>query len=100
MRAHVRAVPRRCVHQDSRHGQAHPPPGVGLAQRSLPEESTESLMPTITAQLKTAAIRIPIGGRTWLNADIAVPTDAKGLVLFAHGSGSGRHSPRNRYVAS
>jgi dienelactone hydrolase len=57
-------------------------------------------MPTITAQLKTAAVRIPIGGRTWLNADIAVPTDAKGLVLFAHGSGSGRHSPRNRYVAS
>lgn len=57
-------------------------------------------MPTMTAQLKTAAIRIPIGGRTWLDADIATPPDAKGLVLFAHGSGSGRHSPRNRYVAS
>lgn len=57
-------------------------------------------MSTMTAQLKTTAIRIPIGGRTCLNADIATPPDAKGLVLFAHGSGSGRHSPRNRYVAS
>jgi dienelactone hydrolase len=28
-----------------------------------------------------------------------VPDDAKGIVLFAHGSGSSRHSPRNRYVA-
>ena len=57
-------------------------------------------MSTITTHPKTTAIRIPIDGRTWLNADIAVPPDAKGLVLFAHGSGSGRHSPRNRYVAS
>jgi putative phosphoribosyl transferase len=29
-----------------------------------------------------------------------VPQNAVGVVLFAHGSGSGRHSPRNRYVAS
>ena len=57
-------------------------------------------MSTMTAQLKTTAIRIPIGGGTWLNADITTPPGAKGLVLFAHGSGSGRHSPRNRYVAS
>jgi dienelactone hydrolase len=35
-----------------------------------------------------------------LDADIEVPEGARGLVLFAHGSGSGRHSPRNRYVAS
>jgi putative phosphoribosyl transferase len=28
-----------------------------------------------------------------------VPPDARGLVVFAHGSGSSRHSPRNRYVA-
>jgi pimeloyl-ACP methyl ester carboxylesterase len=57
-------------------------------------------MSTLTAALKTTAIRIPIGGRIWLNADITTPGDAKGLVLFAHGSGSGRLSPRNRYVAS
>lgn len=31
---------------------------------------------------------------------LAVPEDATGIVIFAHGSGSGRHSPRNGYVAS
>ncbi|MCU1655439.1 MAG: dienelactone hydrolase [Pseudonocardiales bacterium] len=34
-----------------------------------------------------------------LEADIVVPENARGLVLFAHGSGSSRHSPRNRLVA-
>jgi pimeloyl-ACP methyl ester carboxylesterase len=35
-----------------------------------------------------------------LEADLVVPENARGVVLFAHGSGSGRHSPRNRFVAS
>ncbi|MBJ7521056.1 MAG: dienelactone hydrolase family protein [Solirubrobacteraceae bacterium] len=34
-----------------------------------------------------------------LEGDLAVPEGARGLVVFAHGSGSGRHSPRNRAVA-
>jgi dienelactone hydrolase len=34
-----------------------------------------------------------------LDADVAVPDSARGVVLFAHGSGSSRHSPRNRSVA-
>jgi dienelactone hydrolase len=35
-----------------------------------------------------------------LEADLGVPPETRrGAVLFAHGSGSGRHSPRNRYVA-
>lgn len=34
-----------------------------------------------------------------LEGDLFIPTDARGIVLFAHGSGSSRHSPRNRYVA-
>src|SRR6266700_7372162 len=34
-----------------------------------------------------------------LAADVVVPEPAGGVVLFAHGSGSSRHSPRNRYVA-
>jgi putative phosphoribosyl transferase len=34
-----------------------------------------------------------------LAADISVPERAQGLVLFAHGSGSSRQSPRNRHVA-
>ena len=34
-----------------------------------------------------------------LDGDLSVPSAARGVVLFAHGSGSSRHSPRNRYVA-
>lgn len=34
-----------------------------------------------------------------VTGDVVVPTTAKGMVLFAHGSGSSRRSPRNRYVA-
>ena len=34
-----------------------------------------------------------------LNGDLALPEAARGVVLFAHGSGSGRRSPRNRAVA-
>jgi len=35
-----------------------------------------------------------------LSGDLAIPERAAGMVLFAHGSGSSRHSRRNRYVAS
>jgi len=38
-------------------------------------------------------------GPVRLDGDLVVPEGARGVVLFAHGSGSGRHSPRNRYVA-
>jgi putative phosphoribosyl transferase len=44
------------------------------------------------------ALRIGVAGVV-LDADVTVPEEARGLVVFAHGSGSSRHSPRNRYVA-
>ncbi len=44
-------------------------------------------------------VRIPIDGVT-LDADLTVPEPARGLVVFAHGSGSSRFSPRNRQVAA
>jgi putative phosphoribosyl transferase len=34
-----------------------------------------------------------------LEGDLSISQDAKGMVIFAHGSGSSRYSPRNRYVA-
>ncbi|WP_432278664.1 dienelactone hydrolase family protein [Nocardia carnea] len=43
-------------------------------------------------------VRIPIDAVN-LEARLCLPTRGCGIVLFAHGSGSGRHSPRNRYVA-
>lgn len=38
-------------------------------------------------------------GRVKLDGDLAIPEGAQGIVAFAHGSGSSRHSPRNGYVA-
>lgn len=38
-------------------------------------------------------------GGVELEGNLAVPPGSRGVVLFAHGSGSSRHSPRNRYVA-
>lgn len=43
-------------------------------------------------------VRVP-AGRIILEGDLALSEGASGLVIFAHGSGSSRHSPRNRYVA-
>lgn len=43
-------------------------------------------------------VRIPCGD-AWLYGDLTLPVGALGVVLFVHGSGSGRHSARNRHVA-
>jgi len=43
-------------------------------------------------------VSVPVGPVS-LDGDLNVPAAPKGFVLFAHGSGSSRHSPRNRYVA-
>lgn len=44
------------------------------------------------------SVKIPTD-RAMLDGDLTVPANARGVVAFAHGSGSSRHSPRNRYVA-
>ena len=43
-------------------------------------------------------VRVPAGAAT-LEGNLGIPEGAVGVVLLAHGSGSGRNSPRNRYVA-
>jgi dienelactone hydrolase len=44
------------------------------------------------------AVQIPVGARL-MPGDLAVPATPRGLVIFAHGSGSNRTSPRNRQIA-
>jgi len=39
-----------------------------------------------------------VAGKVTLEGDLCIPPDANGVVVFAHGSGSSRRSPRNRYV--
>lgn len=51
----------------------------------------------MNATITEHAVKIPPIG---LSGDLAVPAHAAAVVLFAHGSGSSRLSPRNRYVAS
>jgi len=43
-------------------------------------------------------VKIPARGAT-LDGNLTVPPGARGIVLFVHGSGSSRHSKRNRFVA-
>ena len=43
-------------------------------------------------------VRIPAGDAV-INGELIIPPAAHGVVLFAHGSGSSRHSQRNQYVA-
>ena len=54
----------------------------------------------MTAILVDRALRIPLRDHTVVDGDVVIPEQAGGLVVFAHGSGSSRHSPRNRAVAS
>ncbi|HEY7305817.1 MAG TPA: dienelactone hydrolase family protein [Bryobacteraceae bacterium] len=48
------------------------------------------------SELAERSVQIPPSG---LNADLCIPAHAQGAVIFAHGTGSSRLSPRNRFVA-
>jgi len=49
-------------------------------------------------QDRTSTVRIPLGA-VELEGELIVPAGAKGVVVFVHGSGSSRHSSRNKFVA-
>jgi len=51
-----------------------------------------------TGDAKEKLVHIPVDGVT-LEGALVIPERAAGLVLFAHGSGSSRFSPRNNFVA-
>ena len=77
-----------------------------LMKRGLRLPMPEVVVMAYTQKQKTEYIRSQEGvtvhipaGQVLLEGDFRIPEPAQGLVLFAHGSGSSRHSPRNRYVA-
>lgn len=51
-----------------------------------------------TGRITKQEVLVP-SGKVELEGNLALPEGAKGIVLFAHGSGSSRHSPRNNFVA-
>jgi putative phosphoribosyl transferase len=61
-------------------------PGEGVDSRSAED-------PPLDAEVDVVSGTASLPGR------LTIPAAAAGIVVFAHGSGSGRHSPRNRYVA-
>src|SRR5437868_15129232 len=52
-----------------------------------------------TSTATQRAVRISVGPNILLG-DLTIPDQAMGVVLFAHGSGSSRFSPRNQFVAT
>jgi putative phosphoribosyl transferase len=54
---------------------------------------------SLSAGAAERPVRIPAGSIV-LDGDLCIPLAARGIVVFAHGSGSSRHSPRNRSVAA
>jgi putative phosphoribosyl transferase len=51
-------------------------------------------------QSKSTRIEIPLSSNIKLEGILNIPENPKALIIFAHGSGSGKESPRNQYVAN
>jgi putative phosphoribosyl transferase len=86
---------------------------VGQWYRDFGQTSDDEVMRILAAATKAAPVLAPHGDAPGVDAEVMIPAgDAQlggslvmpagscGIVLFAHGSGSSRHSPRNRSVAS
>jgi putative phosphoribosyl transferase len=69
---------------------------VDLLDRSRRSHSTAQ--PPADPPVRDEEIEVHAGPVT-LAGHLTVPEDSRGIVVFAHGSGSSRHSPRNQYVA-
>jgi len=78
--------------------------GVGQWYEDFSQVSDQEVLALLAAARRPTPdapedVTIP-AGRAGLVGDLSVPHDASGLVLFAHGSGSSRRSPRNMEVAN
>lgn len=60
--------------------------------------SVMDVLPVSVEQFNSRDVQIPARA-VLLDGTLTIPPNTQGIVLFAHGSGSSRHSPRNRYVA-
>jgi putative phosphoribosyl transferase len=67
-------------------------------QSTAPARHSELPASTRRTGVLTAELEIPVAGAA-LRATLSLPRGARGIVVFAHGTGSSRFSPRNRFVA-
>lgn len=79
---------------DPRH---HAPPGPAVS--ATPDHPADGDS-DIDSDIDTDSDVEVVADGVALGAHLVIPAGADGVVLFAHGSGSSRHSPRNRFVAS
>ena len=71
---------------------------VDFSQTSV-DEVVACLRAAETPAGRDEEVEVRVGHRVRLGGHLHVPEAAAGVVVFAHGSGSSRHSPRNQYVA-
>jgi putative phosphoribosyl transferase len=75
--------------------------GALLERAAASRASVETGRPSASAELPVLDEEVGIDlGPVHLEGHLTIPGGASGVVAFAHGSGSSRHSPRNRYVAA
>lgn len=73
---------------------------IACLQRAAAPASAPAAAPAAAADPPVPVEEVePAAGDVQLAGYLTVPRDAAGFVVFAHGSGSSRHSPRNRFVA-
>ena len=74
--------------------------GVGASYRDFRQTSDAEVQRLLAEPEATSSEEVTVAtGDAMLAGTLTVPADARGVVLFAHGSGSSRYSPRNRTVA-
>jgi dienelactone hydrolase len=72
--------------------------GTGWAFRAVQQAVRTAAHSDRDGRINMSTVHIP-AGHVELDGELILPPSAKGVVLFAHGSGSSRFSPRNTYVA-
>src|SRR5207247_10507445 len=97
MRSSMLMRPKRCTRCTWCRGRR---PSRRRPSRAACDSAGEVTMNTLMTETGAEArwVRIPSGSAR-LDGELIVPSGTTGVVLFAHGSGSSRHSPRNQYVA-
>jgi putative phosphoribosyl transferase len=76
----------------------HVPAGPAARPATRPDAPPDARTPAADPPLRDDEVEVA-AGRVHLAGHLTLPAHPLGVVVFAHGSGSSRHSPRNQYVA-
>ncbi|KZS70356.1 phosphoribosyl transferase [Mycobacterium kansasii] len=71
---------------------------IALLDRARNDFASAAAIDAVDPPLRDEEVRV-LAGPVSVSGHLIIPENTRGIVVFAHGSGSSRHSPRNRYVA-